>query len=162
MTLNNEPVVLLIDKEESTVYRSQETEDYHLQQSSEHELSEDVQLQDSLDNRIPYFEDFDSPDEDSKNLDSETTGVPNSVNVLSTDSCHRCHIKSEEAHKLEFTGIWHSTVSTESVKAVLAEERPPSTKRNDEPKLSIQQIVHRQRPPRKPPDNNTINRMENR
>ena len=35
MTLNNEPVVLVIDKQESTVDTPQETEDYLLQQSSE-------------------------------------------------------------------------------------------------------------------------------
>ena len=57
MTLNNEPVVVGIDKQEYTVDRSKETEDYHPQQ-----LSEDDQLQDSLDNQSPYSEDFDSPD----------------------------------------------------------------------------------------------------
>ena len=111
-------------------------------------------MQESLKDRTPYSKDF---DESHKNSEDETIGVPNSVNVLSTDSCHKCHIKSEEAHKREFTEIWHSTVSTESVKAVLAEGRPPSTKKNEEQNLSIPQIALKQRPPRKPPDNNYIN-----
>ena len=148
----------MIDKQESTVDRPQETEDYHLQQSSGQEFSKDVQMQEFLDDRIPYSKDF---DESHKNSEDETAGIPNSVIVLSTDSCHKCHIKSEEAHKLELTGI-NSTVSTESVKPVPEEERPPTTKRNEEQKQSIPQIVHRQRPPRKPPDNNKIKRMENR
>ena len=117
MTLNNEPVVVLIDKQESTVDRSKETEVYHPQQ-----LSEDDQLQDSLDNQIPYSEDFDSPDEDSKNLDDETAAVQN-PDVLDKSYCHEVQVKSEELQKLEHRNctveaVRLSPVSIHAVKAV--------------------------------------------
>ena len=154
MTLNNEPVVVLIDKQESTVDRSKETEDYHPQQ-----LSEDDQLQDSLDNQIPYSEDFDSPDEDSKNLDDETAAVQNPDNVLDKSYCHEVQVKSEELQKLEHrnctvAAVRLSPVSIHAVKAVPQLERPPINKFKRDLKPTVPQIVHRQRPPRKPPDNN--------
>ena len=155
MTLNNEPVVLLIDKEESTVYRSQETEDYHLQQSSEQELSEDVQLQDSLDNRTPYFEDFDSPDEDSKNLDNETSGAQNPDNVLSKAYCHECEIKSEEEQNSSDCTV--AAVRLSPVTTLVKDSKPPVrpsiNKRKERQPLTTPHIVFRERPPRKPPDN---------
>ena len=137
--------------------RPQETEDYHLQQSSGQELSEDVQLQDSLDNHIPLSEDYDSPEEDSKNLDDETASAQNPDNVLDKAHCHEIQVESEELQKLEHTcrnlTVAADRLSPVSIYAVPQLERPPMNKFKRDLKLTVPQIVFRERPPRKPPDN---------
>ena len=129
-------------KQESHLSDSQRSDESSIQETKDSDLPSDES------ERPPVSEDF-------TNLSDEENITQDCNNASEMIDCRECEIKSEEEQKSSDCTVAAVRLSpvTTLVKDSTPSVRPSIHKRNEEQKLTVPQIVHRQRPPRKPPDN---------
>ena len=153
MTLNNHHPILM-NKQES----KQESVDFQEQDShlSDSQRSDESSIQETKDTDLPSDE-IERPQvsEDYTSSSDEENITQDCNNASEMIDCCECEIKSEEEQKsgdCTVAAVRLSPVTT-LVKESKPSVRPSVNKRKEQQPLTTPQIVFRERPPRKPPDN---------
>ena len=155
MTLNNHHLILneQESKQESVDFQEQ---DSHL---SDSQRSDESSIQETKDIDLPSDE-SESPkvSEDYTSSSDEKNIMQDCNNASEMIDCRECEIKSEEEQKSNDCTVAAVRLSpvTTLVKDYTPSVRPSIHKRKEQQPLTTPQIVFRERPPRKPPDNNFI------
>ena len=151
MTLNNHHLILMNkqeSKQESVDFQEQDSHS-DSQKSDESSIQEDIDLPSDGSERPQVSEDNASSSDEKSNT-QDCNDVPEVID------CCECEIKSEEEQKpsdCTVAAVRLSPVTT-LVDNSIPPVRPPINKFKRALKLTVPQIVFRERPPRKPPDNN--------
>ena len=154
MTLNNHHLILMNkqeSKQESVDFQEQDSHS-DSQKSDERSIQEDIDLLSDESERPQVSEDIASSSDEKSNT-QDCNDVPEVID------CCECEIKSEEEQKpsdCTVAAVRLSPVTT-LVNNSKPPVRPPINKFKRALKLTVPQIVFRERPPRKPPDNNHNN-----
>ena len=156
MTLNNHHIILMNQqesKQESVDFQEQESHLSDSQRSDESSIQEtkDSDLNSDESERPQVSEDF-------TNSSDEETITQDYNNASEMIDCRECEIKSEEEQKSSDCTVAAVRLDpvTTLVKDYTPSVRPSIHKRKEQQPLTTPQIVFRERPPRKPPDNNFI------
>ena len=156
MTLNNHHIILMNQQESK-----QESVDFQKQEShlSDSQRSDESSIQETKDSDLPSDEsERPQVSEDFTNSSDEENITQDYNNASEMIDCRECEIKSEEEQKSSdctVAAVRLSSVTT-LVKDYTPSVRPSIHKRKEQQPLTTPQIVFRERPPRKPPDNNFI------
>ena len=154
MTLNNHHIILMNQQESK-----QESVDFQEQEShlSDSQRSDESSIQETKDSDLPSDEsERTQMSEEFTNSSDEENITQDYNNASEMIDCRECEIKSEEEQKSSDCTVAAVRLSpvTTLVNNSKPPVRPPINKFKRALKLTVPQIVFRERPPRKPPDNN--------
>ena len=148
---------MLMNQQESR----QESVDFQEQEShlSDSQRSDESSIQETKDIDL-YSDESERPQvsEDFTNSSDEENITQDCNNASEMFDCRECEIKSEEEQKSSDCTVAAVRLSpvTTVVKDSTPSVRPSIHKRKEQQPLTVPQIVFRERPPRKPTDNNFI------